>query len=288
MDDFGIFLIDKPTGITSFDVIRQLRKVTGIRKMGHTGTLDPFASGVLPILFGKATRLANKFLSQDKEYLVKLKFGEKTSTGDIEGNVIETSEQIPDSLDQIECIVDRILSLKEQIPPIFSALKVNGKKAYELARAGKKFELDARRIKVFSFKIISYEKPFLEYQVRVSKGTYIRRLSEDIAEMLGTVAFTNKLKRLSTGNISIEQTVKLDDLTADNWQSKTTSIRQLLAKDYFLLAIDSDSIELFKHGNRFEVEVDDSDKVMVVNEENKCIGFGSIEDKILKPEMVMI
>lgn len=288
MKDYGIFLIDKPAGISSFDVIRQLRKVTGIRKMGHTGTLDPFASGVLPILFGKATRLANKFLAQDKEYLVRMRFGEKTTTGDLEGDVCERSSIIPDSIDQIIAMYDNIIAMNTQIPPTFSALKVNGKKAYELARKGKEFELKPRAISIKEFDLISYDVPFLVYRAKVSKGTYIRRLSEDIASIMGTIAVTDKLRRISSGNINITNTVKLEKINSENWEKCTASISDLLKYDYPVVKIEEKKLEPFKHGNRFTVDYEDQEAVVITNDNGCCIGFGRIEEQILKPEVVLI
>ena len=218
MSEFGILLINKPAGITSFDVIRKLRKITKMKKIGHTGTLDPFAEGLLPICVGKATRIAELFSSKKKQYLVEMKFGEKTDSGDITGKIVDSTKINRINLTNIEKIIPKILKMKEQIPPIYSAIKINGKRAYKYARENEKIEIPPRQIEIFDFEIVDFNFPFFTYKTTVSKGTYIRVLSEDIANMLGTIGMTTKLKRVQVGDFDISQTVNLDKLNFQNWK----------------------------------------------------------------------
>ena len=159
MIESGILLIDKPTGISSFDVIRKLRKVTGIRKMGHTGTLDPFASGLLIICLGKATRISNRIIAEKKDYLATMELGRKTDTGDLTGKLIEERNTENLTITNVEQLVLDILQIKEQIPHRFSALKINGKKAYELARKEADFQLKPRPIEILDFSFEKYDLP---------------------------------------------------------------------------------------------------------------------------------
>ena len=205
MNKFGVFLINKPVGITSFDVIRKLRKITNIRKMGHSGTLDPFAEGLLPVLAGKATRIANFLLADKKEYWVRARLGLKTETGDITGKIVAEQSFPEISESKILQTAQEMLTLKTQKPPKYSAKKIAGKKAYELARQNISFELAEQKIKIFSFEIKEIQLPFIVYRTTVSKGVYIRALSETFAEKLGTIGTTSELRRTKVGNPSIEK-----------------------------------------------------------------------------------
>lgn len=180
----GFIVIDKPEGISSFDVIRKIRKITGIRKFGHTGTLDPFATGILPLLFGKYTRFAQFISHLDKTYEVTMKLGIKTDTADITGNIIEETKDSIDNIDADE-IKEFVESITSQIPPKFSAIKIDGKAAYKYARENKEVEIPERKIRVYSFNLNEFKFPYLKYTASVSKGTYIRTLSETIGEYLG-------------------------------------------------------------------------------------------------------
>ncbi len=284
MSEFGILLINKPAGITSFDVIRKLRKITKMKKIGHTGTLDPFAEGLLPICVGKATRIAELFSSKKKQYLVEMKFGEKTDSGDITGKIVDSTKINRINLTNIEKIIPKILKMKEQIPPIYSAIKINGKRAYKYARENEKIEIPPRQIEIFDFEIVDFNFPFFTYKTTVSKGTYIRVLSEDIANMLGTIGMTTKLKRVQVGDFDISQTVNLDKLNFQNWKDYLHEISKLM-KDFPKIEIEE--IDTFANGNRISVVHSDVAEIMILNE-NRCIGFGKIESGKLYPKKVMI
>jgi tRNA pseudouridine55 synthase len=204
----GILLVDKREGITSYDVIREIkRKYPKGTKIGHTGTLDPFATGLLIILIGRpATKLMNRFHSLKKRYVVDAKFGFETDTQDITGRVISKTDDgiIPTKEDIKSTIEDNFLGSIKQIPPKYSAKKIKGKKAYELAREGKTFELKPREIEVFEFKILDYTYPEIKFEILCSTGTYIRTLVRDLARGLGTYATATDLRRTQIGSFSIE------------------------------------------------------------------------------------
>ncbi len=287
MSDFGIILINKPVGITSFDVVKRIRKITKIKKIGHTGTLDPFASGLLPICVGKATRLAEKLSGKNKEYIVTMKLGIRTDTGDITGKIIEELE-LPDiKLEAIKKIIPDILNISKQVPHKFSAVKVNGKRAYELARANREVKLEARPINIYSFEITGFLPPEITYRTEVSKGTYIRSLSETIAEKLGTIATSIKLCRTKIGKLKIKNAVELENLTEDNWKKSLQSLPEIFT-DFQKYYLNSEEIVDFKNGRQFEVNSEDTDEIMILDMNENCIGFAGIEQSIMKPRIVLI
>lgn len=209
----GILNIDKPAGITSFDVVRKIRYLTGVKKVGHSGTLDPFATGVLLVFIGReATKNISKFADMEKEYYAKIKLGEKTDTADLTGKVIK-EVLIPElSISQIESVFQNFIGKIQQIPPMYSAVKKNGIRLYKLARKGEIIEREPRIVEIKELKLQKYEEPFLEFSALVSKGTYIRTLAEDIAEKLGTVGHLVELRRIRIGDFHIKDALKLDEL----------------------------------------------------------------------------
>ncbi len=185
----GVIVIDKPSGITSFDVVSKVKKIIGVKKAGHIGTLDPLATGVFPVLLGEATKVSKYLIEHNKTYIAKLKLGEKRETGDLEGKVILTSDKKINNKKEVEQVLKSFLGKQIQIPPKYSAIKVNGKKLYEYARVKKEIEIPKREIEIYEINLISFDiqNQVIEFKVSCSKGTYIRTLCEDIAEKLGTV-----------------------------------------------------------------------------------------------------
>ncbi len=183
----GIIVIDKPKGISSRQVVTKVSKILNEKKAGHTGTLDPLATGVLPVLLGKATKLSKYMVDHDKKYIAEITLGEKTDTGDCEGIVVEKKD-VPNLEEKIiKNVLKSFLGKQEQIPPMYSAIKVDGKKLYEYARDGIEIERKSRKIEIFEIHLIKFEQNKIVFEVFCSKGTYIRTLCEDISEKLGTV-----------------------------------------------------------------------------------------------------
>lgn len=182
----GVIIVNKPKNFTSQDVVSKVKKVLNEKKAGHTGTLDPMATGVLPILVGNATKLSKYLIEHNKTYVAKIKLGQKTDTGDVEGTVIEEKPVTDISLDKVEKVLNSFIGKQKQIPPIYSAIKINGKKLYEYARNGENVEIPEREIEIYSIKLLQLNEE-IEFEVSCSKGTYIRTLCEDIAKALGTV-----------------------------------------------------------------------------------------------------
>lgn len=210
-----VILIDKPDGITSFGVVARVRRVLKERvgskvKVGHTGTLDPFATGLLILLAGKATKRSNEFLKKDKEYEAEIFLGSTSTTGDPEGEISHVSDKVP-SLEEIESVCSKFVGEISQKVPAFSAVKINGQRAYQLARSGKEVDTPTRKVTIYSIEILSYNYPVLKIKTFVSSGTYIRTLGEDIGAELKTGAYLTALRRTKIGDYSVSDAVKLDD-----------------------------------------------------------------------------
>ena len=208
-----IVLIDKPAGISSFGVVAKIRGKLKAElghkvKVGHTGTLDPFATGLLIILTGKMTKKSNEFLKLDKVYEATLKLGYTSTTGDPEGQIQEYATMTP-KLDILESILNSFIGKIEQTPPKFSAIKINGERAYRLARKGQDFEIPSRKVEIYDIKILKYNYPELIIRVHCSSGTYIRTLAEDIGKALETGAYLTALRRTKIGEYSIENAIML-------------------------------------------------------------------------------
>ena len=210
----GIVLLDKRLGVSSNRALQEVRHLFNANKAGHTGSLDPMATGLLPLCFGEATKVSALMLDDNKRYQVLVQLGVMTDTGDAEGIVIET-KPVPDlSTEDIQACLQQFTGEIEQIPPMYSALKHNGKKLYELAREGKTIERRARRIKIFELKLLDFSKDWLILEVFCSKGTYIRSLAEDIGHTLECGGTVKLLRRLEAGQFSIEQAKTIEQLTA--------------------------------------------------------------------------
>lgn len=212
----GILPVIKPAGKNSFFLVSVLRRLTGVSKIGHAGTLDPFAEGVMVLLIGqKYTRLSNQFLTADKEYRAKLLLGKATDTFDLDGTITNTSEKIP-SRAEIDSVLAQFQGTIAQIPPMYSAKKKDGKKLYELARKGIEIEREAVPVDVKTI-FLSYSYPYLELSFHVSKGTYIRSLADEIGKQLGCYAHLEQLIRTRSGNFSLSHCVTLPELLSPDF-----------------------------------------------------------------------
>lgn len=221
----GIILIDKPLGKTSHDMVYFVRRLTGIKKVGHTGTLDPDASGVLPVCVGKATKVCDMLTASDKRYRATLILGKTTDTQDASGTVL-TENEVTVTADDIMNITKKFIGEIEQIPPMFSAIKKDGKKLYELARQGITIEREPRKIRIFSIDVlnIELENKTVEIDVHCSKGTYVRTLCEDIGNALGCGAYMNTLRRTQSGGFAISECHTTEELMQIKETGKIESV----------------------------------------------------------------
>ena len=217
----GIILVNKPKGITSHDVVDIVRKRLKMKKVGHAGTLDPLAEGLLIILVGRCTKLFPKFSGFDKVYSGILKLGEVTSTGDSQGDITKVSVYKDVSQDKIQGAFSLFVGDLEQIPPMVSALRIKGKRLYDLARKGIVVERNPRKIKIHSLKILNIDLPFVEFLTHCSKGTYIRKLAQDIGEKIGCGAHMVKILRLKIGDFDLKDAVAPEDINEGHLRSIT-------------------------------------------------------------------
>ncbi|WP_163469814.1 tRNA pseudouridine(55) synthase TruB [Fusobacterium sp. IOR10] len=208
----GIININKPQGITSFDVIRKLRKILSIRKIGHTGTLDPLATGVLIVCVGKATKLVQDIEKKEKEYIAEFDLGYKTDTYDIQGKTLDKVDNFSITKEELETVLKNYVGDIKQVPPMYSAIKINGQKLYELARRGETIERAARDISIFSLELLEFNGKKVKIKCVVSKGTYIRSLIYDIGEDLKTFATMTSLIRTKVGNENIDKSFTLETI----------------------------------------------------------------------------
>ena len=278
----GIIVINKEKGCTSHDIVYKIRKMFNT-KVGHTGTLDPNATGVLPILLGKGTKISKYLIEHDKEYEVVLQLGVKTTTADEEGEIIEEKEVLKESLEQlkIERILKSFIGKIEQMPPKYSAIKVNGRKLYEYARKGQEVEIKPREVEIYNIEItnIQKEKKQIEFKVSCSKGTYIRTLCEDIAEKMRTVGYMKELKRTKVGNFNIKQAITLEQLQ-EKENIKIITIEEMF-KDKEEIILEDSKIILLLNGVKMNMEKPNG-IYRIYNKQNKFIGLGIVQNKILK------
>lgn len=288
MPDKGFLLIDKTAGITSFDVIRRLRKLTGIRRIGHCGTLDPFATGLLICALGSYTRLIGYLEALDKSYEATVLLGKSTSTGDPEGEINQISPVNTDCIDP-ENLKAAALALKELPIPIYSAVKISGKRAYTLARAGEQVILDARPTTIHDFRVTSQPgpddpEPALGYRCTVSKGTYIRSLSEWIARQLDTVGYTTSLKRVAIGAIDLNEAISLEALTPDNWADSLCSPLRLF-HHLEIRPTSSEELAILARGQSLSDDAEDNPTVLIGGPGNDLAGVAERSEGKLHPRI---
>ena len=281
----GLILINKQKGFTSHDVVNVIRKKLNTKKVGHTGTLDPNATGVLPILIGKGTKISKYLMEHDKTYIATLKLGEKTDTGDSEGQVIE-EKSIPADLkkEDINNALQNFFGKQKQVPPMYSAIKINGKKLYEYAREGKEVKLEAREIEIYKIQLLEYKNNKIKFEVECSKGTYIRTLCEDIAKKLGTVGYMEELQRTKVNNFKIEDSILLDDITLENAEKNMIKIEEVF-KEKETIELDNKKLELFLNGVKLTYNLPNSIYRIYNNEQ--FIGIGILKNGLLKRDIVI-
>lgn len=319
----GIIIINKPKGCTSHDIVYKIKKMLN-EKVGHTGTLDPMAEGVLPILIGKGTQLSKYLINHNKKYIVELQLGTKTDTADTEGKIIEEQpvNEILLTQENITKILQTFIGKQEQVPPIYSAIKVNGKKLYEYARKGQKVELKPRQIEIYNIDLIDYspKEKQIKFEVFCGKGTYIRSLCEDIATKFGTVGYMKNLKRTQVGEFKIEDSVTVEELNkivensniantknseantknneannkANNKMSNEIDKKIISVEKIFeaspSIELDERKLKLFLNGVMITQKYDDGVYKIYSHESNNInqfIGTGTIKDNLLKRDIIL-
>lgn len=278
----GIITIDKPTGITSFDVIRKLRKILKERRIGHTGTLDPLATGVLVICVGRATKLAQDIEAYDKTYIADFDLGYRTDTYDTEGKILEKVKKFHVSKEDLEKSLSKFMGDIEQVPPMYSAIKVDGKKLYELAREGKEIERAKRPVRISKLEVLDFDGVKGKILCKVSKGTYIRSLIDDLGRDLETFATMSGLRRTEVGHENLEKSFTLEDIEELMTENNLKFIRSV--EDYFnfeKVTIDSGKDKtLFLNGQR--VRTKKSEGKYRVYCEGNFMGLGEVTKGLLK------
>jgi tRNA pseudouridine55 synthase len=252
----GALVVDKPVGMTSHDVVQAIRNGTGLRRAGHTGTLDPRASGVLVILVGPAVRLSEYVSASDKRYQAIIRLGGSTDTFDAEGLVTPTKDPVNVTEAQFETALQTFVGEIEQTPPPYSAVKVQGRKAYEMAREGEEVELAPRKITVHHLEVLEWAPPEVVIDVHCSSGTYVRSLANDLGVMLGCGAYLVGLRRTKSGRFSLRDSVPLRKLqeafTAGNWYQYLIPAAEALG-DWPAVELNPDEVEGVRHGHRVKV-----------------------------------
>ena len=284
---FGFLNVYKPKGKTSHDVVAVLRRITKIKQIGHTGTLDPFAEGVLPICIGKATRLI-EYLNDDKAYIGTVQLGKSTTTYDIEGEGVNLSDKTVTE-DEIKSALDKFKGDIEQLPPIYSAVKVKGKKLYEYARRGQEVKIEPRKVNISELKILDYNKETrqLELFIACSKGTYIRSIANDLGEALGTYGHLIKLIRVKAGSFSINEAVKLDELETSE-QVEQRLIYPLKYLDYPTYELSNEEWEKVSHGNPLNTNGLAQSGIIILTKNNRLTAVAKNTNGIIKCEKVFI
>ena len=285
----GWIFIDKPKNITSFKVIKRLKKILNIKKIGHTGTLDPFATGILAIALGEATK-SIRYLNQNKVYKFNVVFGELKDTDDITGKTMQKSNIVP-TLSEIDQCIEKFIGKHRQIPPKFSAVKVNGKRAYKLARNNQKFELKAKDVFIKSLECLGAKnKNEYSFIMECSTGTYVRSIARDLGKMLGTYAYVSELRRVKIGKIEEKDIILLDKFEelvhiGDHFEVMH-SIRDVL-DDIPAVLIDQELSIKFRNGISFEYLNKESENDYLLIETNtKFVGIGKAIEGKIKPVRV--
>jgi tRNA pseudouridine55 synthase len=286
----GVLIVDKPVGMTSHQVVQTIRRGTRIKRAGHTGTLDPRASGVLVVLIGPAVRLSQYISAEDKRYQANIKLGEKTDTYDAEGKVTGTAE-VNVTHEQFEEALQQFVGEIEQVPPPYSAIKIKGKHAYDLARKGEEVELEPRLINVYSLDLLEWNTPEAVIDIHCSSGTYVRSLAYDLGEVLGCGGYLTGLRRTKSGRFSLRDAVPLRKLTeafeANDWYQYLIPAAEALS-DWPSITLTNEEVELVKHGHRIPREDGSENMVRAITEQGELVALMQfdIDNKEYQPRKV--
>lgn len=288
----GIIVINKHKGCTSHDIVYRVKKIVNT-KVGHTGTLDPMATGVLPLLIGKGTLCSKYLINHDKIYQVKLQLGQKTDTADSEGTIIEEEPVKKENItiSNTKKILKSFVGKQEQVPPMYSAIKVKGKKLYEYARKGQVVELKPRKIEIYDIELIGVNstKKQIEFKVSCSKGTYIRSLCEDIAKKIETVGYMCELQRIQVGEFNIHNSVTIDELERQQenkeWiESSLISIESIFQQQP-AIELEDKKLKLFLNG--VQLTRKEQDEIYRIYNKSQFIGTGVIKNNLLKRDIII-
>ncbi len=281
----GVLVVDKPVGYTSHDVVQIIRRGTGIRRAGHTGTLDPRASGVLVVLIGPAVRLSEFVSASDKRYQATIRLGASTDTYDSEGQVLETQtprvpvEEITE--EEFNRVLQSFVGEIEQVPPPYSAVKVKGKKAYEIVREGEEVDLAPRLIKVYSLDVLEWAPPEVVIDIYCSSGTYVRSLANDLGKALGTGAHLVGLRRTRSGRFTLRDAVPLRRLeeafAAGNWYRYLIPAAEALA-DWPMVELNAEEVELIRHGHRIPAEPGRTGWARAVSQQGDLVALIEVDE----------
>ncbi len=293
----GVLLLDKPVGLSSNDALIRAKRLYRVKKAGHTGTLDPLASGLLPLCFGEATKFSQDLLEADKTYEATMRLGIRTTTGDAEGEALDTREVSCDEAAVREAMA-RFLGDIVQIPPMYSALKRDGKPLYEYARAGQTVEREGRNVTIIALDMIACELPDVTFRVTCTKGTYVRTLAEDIGEALGCGAHLVMLRRTGVGALTLDHAVTLDALTAMDEPARDVWLQPVdaLLSTFPRVTLDAESARRFTHGQRLplnalvidRVECEAAERVRVYDEAGRLLGVAKAANGVLAPERLVV
>ena len=289
----GVLNIFKPKGMSSFDAVRIVKKVAGTGKVGHTGTLDPEATGVLPVCIGRATKIIDYIMDSEKVYEVTFKLGIRTTTYDLEGEILEEKDTSNLSNEDILGVVKEFIGEYSQVPPMYSALKKNGVRLYELARQGIEVEREGRLINIYNIEDIKINNPYVSMKVTCSKGTYIRSLCYDIGEKLGVFATMTDLNRSKTSVFSQENSISVNDLTEENIDDYIVTMEEALSK-YEAITVHGKYVKLLVNGVRVADNRFTKDKIInnrlyrVYDEDSNFIGLGERNNSGFKIEKLLI
>jgi tRNA pseudouridine55 synthase len=278
----GVLVVDKPVGLTSHDVVQIIRRGTGIRRAGHTGTLDPRASGVLVVLIGPAVRLSEYVSASDKRYQATIRLGSSTDTFDAEGRITSSASVENISEEQFEEILDQYVGEIEQVPPPYSAIKVAGRKAYEMARDGEEVNLEPRVIQVYSLELLEWDSPEAVVDVFCSSGTYVRSLANDLGNALGVGAHLVGLRRTKSGRFTLRDAVPLrrlqESFIAGDWYKYLIPAAEALA-EWPMVELDGDQVELIRHGHRVPAEPGSKGWARGVSEQGDLVALLEVDEE---------
>ena len=275
----GLLLIDKPLGFSSNQALSKIKWIFSAKKAGHTGTLDPLATGLLPICFGEATKFSSHLLNSEKTYEASIKLGWKSSTGDAEGKLTE-SKIISLSLEKLQKELKSFIGLSKQTPPMFSALKYNGQPLYKLAREGVKIERQAREINILELILLNYSKNIIKIEVTCSKGTYIRTLAEDIANKLGMDGYLIELRRTKIGKLNINEAFSIENISTLSSDKRKSCIKptEVLVDRYPKLILLDSEVDFIKNGQPIKLKKKLNTEIYTLFTKSKAfIGLGEID-----------